>query len=50
MNKILHIITHLDMGGSAQNSLLTCKKLSNKYEIILVHGISHESRMSELEI
>jgi glycosyltransferase involved in cell wall biosynthesis len=49
MTKILHIITRLDMGGSAQNTLLTCKKLSNKYEIILVHGLSYESRMTDLE-
>ncbi len=37
------------MGGSAQNTLLTCKKFSNKYEIILVHGLSYESRMTDLE-
>ena len=37
------------MGGSAQNTLLTCKKLSNKYEIILVHGLSYESRITDLE-
>ena len=49
MKKILHIITRLDMGGSAQNTLLTCKELSSKYEIILVHGLSHESGMSDLE-
>ncbi len=49
MTKILHIITRLDMGGSAQNTLLTCKKFSNKYEIILVHGLSYESRMTDLE-
>jgi glycosyltransferase involved in cell wall biosynthesis len=49
MKKIIHIITRLDMGGSAQNTLLTCKKLSNKYEIILVHGLSYESRMTDLE-
>jgi len=49
MTKILHIITRLDMGGSAQNTLLTCKELSNKYEIILVHGLSYESRMTDLE-
>ena len=50
MAKILHIITRLDMGGSAQNTLLTCMELSGKYEIILVHGRSHESGMSELGI
>ena len=49
MTKILHIITRLDMGGSAQNTLLTCKELSGKYETILVHGPSHESGMSDLE-
>ena len=49
MKKILHIITRLDMGGSAQNTLLTCTELSGKYEIILVHGLSHESGMSDLE-
>jgi glycosyltransferase involved in cell wall biosynthesis len=47
--KILHIITRLDMGGSAQNTLQTCKKLSGKYETILVHGLSYESRMTDLE-
>jgi glycosyltransferase involved in cell wall biosynthesis len=47
--KILHIITRLDMGGSAQNTLLSCKELGEKYEIILVHGPSHESGMTDLE-
>ncbi len=46
MKKILHIITRLDMGGSAQNTLLSCKELCAKYEIILVHGLSRESGMS----
>jgi hypothetical protein len=49
MVKILHIITRLDMGGSAQNTLYSCKELSPKYEIILVHGLSLESGMTELE-
>jgi glycosyltransferase involved in cell wall biosynthesis len=49
MTKILHIITRLDMGGSAQNTLLSCKELCGKYEIILVHGLSHESGMTEIE-
>jgi hypothetical protein len=35
MTKVLHIITRLDMGGSAQNTLLSCKELSGKYEILL---------------
>jgi glycosyltransferase involved in cell wall biosynthesis len=47
--KIIHIITRLDMGGSAQNTLLGCKELCDKYEIILVHGLSHESGMTEIE-
>ena len=37
------------MGGSAQNTLLSCKELSSKYEIILVHGLSQESGMTGLE-
>jgi len=49
LKKILHIITRLDMGGSAQNTLHTCMELSGKYEIILVHGLSHESGMSDCE-
>ena len=49
MIKILHIITRLDMGGSAQNTLQTCKRLSGKNETFLVHGPSHESRMTDLE-
>jgi len=49
MTKILHIITRLDMGGSAQNTLLTCKEFSGKFETTLVHGLSHESGMSDLE-
>ena len=49
MAKILHIITRLDMGGSAQNTLLSCSELSKKYEIILVHGLSYESKMTDIE-
>ncbi len=49
MHKILHIITRLDMGGSAQNTLLTCHRLACKYEMVLVHGLSHESRMTDTE-
>jgi len=48
-NKILHIITRLDMGGSAQNTLLTCLKLSRKYEMVLVCGLSQESNMTDSE-
>ena len=49
MTKLLHIITRLDMGGSAQNTLLTCRGLSDKYEIVLVHGLSQESNMTDAE-
>jgi hypothetical protein len=49
MTKILHIITRLDMGGSAQNTLHGCKELSEKYEIVLVHGLSLESGMTDQE-
>ena len=37
------------MGGSAQNTFLSCKELCDKYEIILVHGLSRESRMTDTE-
>ena len=49
MAKILHIITRLDRGGSAQNTLLTCHLLAKKYDMILIHGLSFESRMTEKE-
>ena len=47
--KVMHIITRLDKGGSAQNTSLTCRELSRKYEMVLVHGLSFESRMTEQE-
>ncbi len=50
MIKNLHVITRLDMGGSAQNTLLTCLGLSKmNYEVILVHGLSLESQMTASE-
>jgi len=49
MTKILHIITRLDMGGSAQNTLLTCLRLSRKYETVLISGLSQESQMTDAE-
>jgi glycosyltransferase involved in cell wall biosynthesis len=49
MTTIVHIITRLDMGGSAQNTLQTCKQLCGKYETILIHGLSYESRMTDRE-
>jgi len=45
----MHIITRLDMGGSAQNTLLTCRELSPKYDIVLAHGLSLESGMTPTE-
>jgi glycosyltransferase involved in cell wall biosynthesis len=47
--KILHIITRLDMGGSAQNTLLTCLELSGRYDMVLAHGLSRESNMTDSE-
>ncbi len=50
MIKILHIITRLDAGGSAQNTLLTCLGLNkDKYDVVLVHGFSLESQMTQQE-
>jgi glycosyltransferase involved in cell wall biosynthesis len=49
LSKVLHIITRLDRGGSAENTWLTCYQLAQKYETILVHGLSHESRMTDWE-
>jgi glycosyltransferase involved in cell wall biosynthesis len=49
MPKIMHIITRLDMGGSAQNTLLTCRELSGNYEMVLLHGLARESGMVAAE-
>jgi glycosyltransferase involved in cell wall biosynthesis len=49
MPKIMHIITRLDMGGSAQNTLLTCRELGGRYETLLVHGFARESKMTATE-
>ena len=49
VSKIIHIITRMDRGGSAQNTLLTCQRLAGKYEVVLVHGLSLESKMTDLE-
>ena len=37
------------MGGSAQNTLLTCQQLSCKYHMLLAHGLSLESKMTDSE-
>lgn len=48
--KIIHIITRLDKGGSAENTLLTAEGLDKKiYDIILIKGPSIESGMAEDE-
>lgn len=47
--KVIHIITRLDKGGSAQNTLLTCLGLTERYELVLVHGLSPESQMTDWE-
>ncbi len=50
LNSVVHIITRLDMGGSAQNTLKTCAGLAGrKYSVILVYGESLESNMTEAE-
>lgn len=50
MTKVFHIITRLDMGGSAQNTLDTCLNLNrSKYDVYLIHGLSVESAMTAKE-
>ncbi len=47
---VMHIITRMDMGGSAQNTLLTCLGMDRrKFRTILVFGPSTESGMTENE-
>jgi len=49
-NKIIHLITRLDKGGSAENTLLTVLGVDKReYEVILVKGQTSESQMSEEE-
>jgi glycosyltransferase involved in cell wall biosynthesis len=38
------------MGGSAQNTLLTCRELAGCYETVLVHGLARESGMTAVEV
>lgn len=45
----MHVITRMDMGGSAQNTLLSCIGLAGKYRILLVYGASDESGMTKDE-
>jgi glycosyltransferase involved in cell wall biosynthesis/SAM-dependent methyltransferase len=49
-NKIVHIITRLDKGGSAENTLLTVLGTDmEKYEVLLFKGPTYESRMNHEE-
>ena len=47
--KVVHVITRLDRGGSAQNTLLTCHELNERYDMVVVHGLSLESKMTNWE-
>lgn len=48
--KVMHVITRMDMGGSAQNTLLTCLGLNKRlYDVLLVFGPGTESEMTPLE-
>jgi len=48
--KVIHIITRLDMGGSAQNTLLTALNHDpQRYSVCLIKGSTHESAMTEEE-
>lgn len=47
--KVIHIITRMDMGGSAQNTLMSCLELVGTYETVLAFGPSSESRMTPEE-
>jgi glycosyltransferase involved in cell wall biosynthesis len=50
MVNVAHIITRMDMGGSAQNTLDTCLHLDpKKYGVFLIHGLSRESDMTTEE-
>jgi len=48
--KTIHIITRLDKGGSAENTLLTVRGLDRgRYDVVLIRGLSIESNMAEDE-
>lgn len=49
-NRVIHVITRFDKGGSAENTFLTVRDLDkDKYDVWLVLGPSHESQMGEAE-
>ncbi len=47
MKKILHIITRMDMGGSAQNTMENCLGTLDTYKVVLVCGLARESNMTK---
>jgi len=48
--KIIHVITRMDMGGSAQNTLLTALHHdSRNYNVWLIKGSTLESAMTKAE-
>jgi glycosyltransferase involved in cell wall biosynthesis len=48
--KVVHIITRMDMGGSAQNTLLTALHHDSKhYDVWLIKGSTLESAMTKAE-
>jgi len=48
--KIVHIITRFDKGGSSENTFLTTLGFDkDKYDVILIKGLSGESLMGENE-
>jgi glycosyltransferase involved in cell wall biosynthesis len=48
--KIIHIVTRMDKGGSAENTLLTARGLDREiYDVALVRGLSVESNMTDDE-
>lgn len=44
--KIIHVITRLDKGGSAEDTIALASGMSNDYDVVLVKGSSCESAMS----
>ncbi|MGR3302279.1 MAG: glycosyltransferase family 4 protein [Candidatus Scalindua sp.] len=48
--RVIHIITRLDKGGSAETTLLTVSLLNReRYEVFLLHGFTLESNMGHEE-
>jgi glycosyltransferase involved in cell wall biosynthesis len=49
--RVIHVITRLDMGGSAQETLLTVLTLDPQYyKVILIKGSTSESAMTSAEL